>query len=82
MVQYLIDRFPAEFSALRELFGPASVDNALPRLREIHDYTEAKWQSFADQIAEGVVRYVLIAEAPPWSDEGTPQFLLGPLLKF
>lgn len=54
------------------------MDAAIPRLREIHDYTEAKWQAYADQIPGGVVRYLLIAEAPPWSDDGAPQFLLDP----
>src|SRR5271165_4857890 len=78
MTQLFIERFRTELSALRKLFGPANVDAAVPRLREIYDYTEAKWQAYADQIPEGVVRYLLIAEAPPWSDDGTPQFLLDP----
>jgi len=78
VIQYFIERFRTELCALRKLFGPASVDAAIPRLREIHDYTEAKWQAYADQIPGGVVRYLLIAEAPPWSDDGAPQFLLDP----
>ena len=78
MTQHFIERFRTELSALRKLFGPASVDAAVPRLREIYDYTEEKWQAYADLIPEGVVRYLLIAEAPPWSDDGTPQFLLDP----
>ncbi len=73
------ERFQNEFDALRKLFGPTtSLDAVLPRLREIYEYTEAKWRAYAGQIPQGVVRYVLIAEAPPWSREGRPQFWLDP----
>ena len=71
------ERFENEFDALRKLF-PTRVDAALPRLREIYNYTEERWHEYAAEIPEGVVRYVLIAEAPPWSSDGTPQFLLDP----
>jgi len=77
-MQNFIERFPTELSELRRLFGSDTVDDALPRLKEIYDYTEAKWQAYADQLPDGLVRYVLVAEAPPWSDEGVPQFLLDP----
>jgi len=72
------ERFQDELDALRKLFGSSSVHAALPRLKEIYYYTEEKWHAYVKQIPEGVVRYVLIAEAPPWSRDGTPQFLLDP----
>ncbi|WP_454727939.1 MULTISPECIES: hypothetical protein [Cupriavidus] len=71
-------RFPSEFAALRGLFGSDRIDAALPRLQAIYDYTEAKWQAYAAQLPDGLVRYVLVAEAPPWSEHGVPQFLLDP----
>ena len=38
----------------------------------------ARWQEYADQLDLRPVRYLLIAEAPPWSSQGTPQYLLDP----
>lgn len=72
------DRFQDELDPLRELFCPAHVNKVLPRLREIYDYTEEKWRAYAEQIPSGLVRYVLIAEAPPWSEKGPPPFWLDP----
>jgi hypothetical protein len=72
------ERFQDELDALRKVFGSSSVHAALPRLREIYYYTEEKWHAYVKQVPEGVVRYVLIAEAPPWSHDGTPKFLLDP----
>src|SRR5580698_3353172 len=62
------ERFQNELDALRKLFGPSKrLDVVLPRLREIYEYTERKWCAYAGQIPQGIVQYVLIAEAPPWS---------------
>jgi hypothetical protein len=73
------ERFQNELDALRKLFGPTTnLEAVLPRLTEIYHCTEAKWCAYARQIPQGVVRYVLIAEAPPWSPEGRPQFWLDP----
>ena len=73
------ERFQNELDALRKLFGPSKrLDVVLPRLREIYEYTERKWCAYAGQIPQGIVQYVLIAEAPPWSPEGRPQFWLDP----
>ena len=67
------ERFENEFDALRKLF-PTRVDAALPRLREIYNYTEERWHEYAAEIPEGVVRYVLIAEAPPGAAMGHRSF--------
>jgi hypothetical protein len=70
------EHFQNELDALRTLFGPTTVNPAIRRLKEIYYHTEAKWSEYAALIPEGVVRYVLIGEAPPWSREGRPQFWL------
>jgi hypothetical protein len=36
------------------------------------------WNQYVATLSGGIVRYVLIAEAPPWSAEGAPQYLLDP----
>jgi hypothetical protein len=78
VTQPLEERFPSELSVLSDLFGRERVVDALPRLNEIHDYTERKWRDFVARIPDGRVRYLLIAEAPPWSDRGAPQYVLDP----
>jgi hypothetical protein len=72
------ERFQNELDALRKLFGSSAVHGALPRLKKIYYYTEEKWHAYVEQIPQGAVRHVLIAEAPPWSDGGRPQFWLDP----
>ena len=67
------ERFENEFDALRKLF-PTRVDAALRGLREIYNYTEERWHEYAAEIAEGVVRYVLIAEARPGAAMGHRSF--------
>jgi hypothetical protein len=71
-------RYRSELAALTALFGEERVVRALPRLQEIHDYTEAKWSAYAATLRDGIVRYLLIAEAPPWSPEGRPEYALDP----
>jgi hypothetical protein len=74
----LEDRFPLELSALVALFGQTQVANALPRLNQIHEYTEAKWRDYVARLRDRRVSCLLIAEAPPWSATGMPQYVLDP----
>ena len=78
MSQAFEHRWRGELAVLEALFGKEKVKRDLPRVKEIHEYTELKWNEYADQLRDRVVRYLLIGEAPPWSPEGIPQFLLDP----
>jgi hypothetical protein len=78
MSQAFEHRWRGELAVLEALFGKEKVKRDLPRVKEIHEYTESKWNEYADQLRDRVVRYLLIGEAPPWSPEGIPQFLLDP----
>ncbi len=71
-------RYQDELSALRVLFSPSIVDAVLPRVREIYEYTKDAWNKYTEMLRDRQVRYLLIAEAPPWSPEGTPQYTLDP----
>lgn len=74
----LEQRFPTELAVLGSLFGVTRVAARLPRLNEIHGCTEDKWRIYSGRIPGGVVKYLLIAEAPPWSASGPPQYVLDP----
>lgn len=59
------DQYERELNALQDLFGGELVKRVLPRVREISEYTEAKWHEYAEHLRRVTVRYLLIAEAPP-----------------
>ena len=71
-------KFPSGMAALCALFGYQRVADNLQQLQAIYDYTEAAWQGYAAQIE--IVRFVMIAEAPPWRADQTRRYILDPLL--
>ena len=72
-------RFPEEISVLEDLFGHTEVQVRLPRLNDIFNRAENAWRNYVAQIPNGRVKYLLIAEAPPWSVTGVaPQYVLDP----
>jgi hypothetical protein len=74
----LEEDYPQGVKLLAQLIGPKKVRVCLPRLNEIHASTEALWRRYAEMIPGGVVKYLLIAEAPPWSVSGPPKYVLDP----
>jgi hypothetical protein len=79
MMTQSLDSYSAELAALEALFGKEKVVQDLPRLKCIHEHTEAQWHNYASQIPDRRVKYLLIAEAPPWSEKDRPKFALDPV---
>jgi hypothetical protein len=71
-------RFSEEILILSDIFGSGRVGKALPRLQEIYEHTERFWRAYVRRLPGGIVKYLLIAESAPWSDDGRPQFVLDP----
>ena len=69
-------KYQNEFEALIRLFGKEEVLSKVNRLNEIHHFTESIWNEYVSSIPEGEILYLLIAEAPPWSETGRPQYFL------
>jgi hypothetical protein len=67
-----------ELLVLEDLFRRETVASSLPRLNEIHRYTERKWREYVRRLPDSGVQYLLIAEAPPWTAEGRPLYMLDP----
>ena len=65
-----IPNFDSAIRALRDLFGKAEVEKRFARLEEIFGESERCWQNNLKLFKESTVRYVLLAEAPPWRDKG------------
>jgi hypothetical protein len=74
----LQQNFPTELELLEDLFGIDKVASSIKRLNEIHAFVEARWHEYVSRIPDGVVKYLLIAEAPPWRATGSPWFVLDP----
>ncbi|UCG50866.1 MAG: hypothetical protein JSW58_11765 [Candidatus Latescibacterota bacterium] len=77
--QPLEQKYREELSVLGRLFGSRLSASTLTRLNEIFEHTEGLWQRYVDQIPDRMVQYLLVAEAPPWSETGRPQYILDPL---
>ncbi|MBL4700649.1 MAG: hypothetical protein JKX85_05250 [Phycisphaeraceae bacterium] len=71
--------YSSEIDLLKELYGSDEVARCLPRIREIFEFTEAKWGEYVRSLGKTPVRYLLIAEAPPWSEKDKEiQYVLDP----
>ena len=77
-IMRLEHKYRRGFELLIELFGSEMSDSTVARLNKIHDRTEAIWHRYVAMIPNQTVRYVLFAEAPPWSASGQPQYILDP----
>jgi hypothetical protein len=79
-----LESYGPERGALEALFTPERVEQCWPRLTEIHEYTEAIWWDYVSRLPERRVKYLLLAEAPPWSEakdrpKGRPAYALDPV---
>lgn len=74
----LEQKYKTEYKLLRELFGFEFVNERIKRLNTIHEYTESLWSIYIRKIPNKTVKYLLIAESPPWSQDGQPQYFLDP----
>ena len=62
--------YPEGVKALRELFGSSLCESHLPRLNDIFKVCESAWERNIARLENRRIRYLLIAEAAPWTDEG------------
>lgn len=62
--------YPAAAEELKNLFGREYTEGKMGRLAEIYASTDAYWWRAVEKIPDRIVRYLLIGEAPPWSEPG------------
>jgi hypothetical protein len=70
MMTNLEASYPEGIKALRELFGLSLYESHLRRLNDIFKVCEMAWERNIARLQNRIVRYLLIAEAAPWTDEG------------
>lgn len=66
--------YPNQIEILKELFGGEEVNSKLNRLNDIYKKTEEKWRENLKRLKGFPVKYLLIAEAPPWIEQGEVQY--------
>lgn len=65
-----IYEYSPQIEILKELFGSDTVSPILNRLNDIYVKTEEKWRENLKRLKGFPVKYLLVAEAPPWTEQG------------
>ena len=78
MRKFLEQSYKKEYEVLKGLFKAGYVEDRIERLNFIHEYTESIWDEYIKLIPNKTIRYLLIAESPPWSEDNNPQYFLDP----
>lgn len=72
-------KYRKETAVLKNLFGADTLTPAVwRRLNRIHNATEGFWRNQIKLKSDVDVKYLLIAEAPPWSEKGIVQYVYNP----
>lgn len=64
----LVKNFSEEYRKLGNLFGRNEVESKIGRMNEIYVQCETAWIKNLDRLDNTDVKYLLVAEAPPWSE--------------
>jgi hypothetical protein len=71
----IVDKFRPQFELLAPLLPNRHLSsNRSRRLTEIYDAAEVKWVQNIERLNAGIIRYLLIAETPPWTATGTVRY--------
>lgn len=66
--------FSNHIARLEKLFGKTIVLHRQKRLQEIYENTEESWNENLERLKRKQIEYLLIAESPPWSENGTIRY--------
>ena len=77
----LFNTYEKELEILKDLFSKDYVSNKLDRIEEIYNTSEKFWEEQLTSLPEDGIKYLLIAEAPPWSPEGEVTYVYNPKSK-
>lgn len=66
--------FDDNLQLLKDIFGEKTVLEKIERLKFIFDNTEKAWQKNLELFREHEVKYILICEAPPYSETDEPVY--------
>lgn len=67
-------KYPIQLEKLKQLFGESHIDQKIDRLEKIYTFCESKWDANLDRLSEIEIKYLIIAEAPPWTEGNIKYF--------
>lgn len=73
--------FDQNLELLKQVFKPEQVEIKQERLREIYTKTEKDWKKHTIDLGLKKVKYLLICEAPPWSENIDPTYFYSQVQK-
>jgi hypothetical protein len=73
-----IVRFEKEIQILKQLFSNEFVVSNLNRINDIFSTTEKLWEAQIQYLPKEGIKYLFIAEAPPWSSIGEIKYIYNP----
>jgi len=74
----MLNKFISELVVLKALFGTKYINDNFNRINAIYETTEKLWQEQIVTLPESGIKYLLIAEAPPFSPEGSVKNVYNP----
>lgn len=78
-MKYSLDKiYPKEYEIINRLFNPEYIKYNMERINTIYRKTEKLWSEYLNNIPNRKVKYLLIAEAPPWNESGEVLYVLNP----
>lgn len=75
-MKILQKKFPNEYERLNAIFGEPEGSKS-DRIDEIYKDCEEQWEKNLERLNGIEVKYLLIAEAPPWSESGVVRYFYG-----
>lgn len=68
------DKYLTQLEILKKLFGADCVTAKLDRLNQIYKKSEEKYADNLKRLRGVPIRYLLLAESPPWTESGEVQY--------
>ena len=65
----LKQEFPEQYEILKEVFDPQEIETKCSRLNSIYRDCESAWEKNLDRLKNIKIKYLLIGEAAPWTQE-------------
>lgn len=81
-MNYSLDKiYSDEYEEVIKLCNHNELKEKRDRLNTIYNQSENYWHAYLDLIHNKEIKYLLIAEAPPWSETGEVVYVLNPKSK-
>src|SRR5690606_21539157 len=74
----LTSQYPDEIAVLEQLYKPDEVADEMPKMEAAFAESEQFWADYLARVPGQQVRYLMLSEAPPCTEDEELQYLLNP----